>query len=173
MARLFIVMILCLLTAFAPAGRAEAREPLRELIRLQVLASGDSDEQQLEKLRVRDRVREAAAGIVKSAKDADEAYALLRQCRGELERASGARVEIRTLYSPVRVYGRTVVPAGKYRTVRIILGEGAGRNWWCVLYPDLCGVDPLEVEALEKDQPVVFYSEIMRWMRAMKGDDAV
>jgi len=42
---------------------------------------------------------------------------------------------------PTRAYYETVLPAGSYRAVRVVLGEGEGANWWCVLFPPLCFVD--------------------------------
>lgn len=186
MARFFIALTLCaclicapsalaeapgaLPDALAPPALAEDAGPLSDLIRLQVIARSDSPADQLEKLRVRDRVRAAAIEVVRGASNSQEAYALLRASRKKLERAARARVEIGEVECPTRVYGRVIVPAGRYRAVRVRLGEGAGRNWWCVLYPGLCGADALESEALAGDQPVVFYSEVMRWAEAMRRD---
>lgn len=170
MARFFIALALCMSILFAPFARAEAPDPLKGLIRLQVIARSDAPAGQKEKLMVRDRVRALAVRLVRGAKSADEAYALLRAQRRALAAASGARVEIREVDCPLRVYGSLIVPAGRYRTVRVTLGAGEGRNWWCVLYPDLCGVDPLSVKALEGDAPVAFYSEILRWAQAMRGN---
>ena len=117
-----------------------------------------------------DRVRALAVKIVHSASSPDEAFRRLLKSRAAFARVSGGRVEIREVHCPLRVYGRLVVPAGRYRTVRIVLGGGEGRNWWCVLYPDLCGTNPLEVKAIETDEPVVFYSDVMRWVEAMRGN---
>ena len=39
---------------------------------------------------------------------------------------------------PRRVYGDAVMPAGEYTSLRIVIGEGEGHNWWCVLFPTLC-----------------------------------
>ena len=59
---------------------------------------------------------------------------------------------------PDRVYAGELVPAGTYRAVRVVLGEGEGHNWWCVLYPSLC---------VDTEMPPVFYSAIGRWMRGV------
>ncbi len=172
MARFFVLLAMCAALLSPLPARAETPDPLKGLIRLQVVARSNALKDQREKLFIRDRVRALAVEIVRSAKDADEAYARLKAQRRALARISGARVEIREMDCPLRVYGDLVVPAGRYRAVRIVLGGGAGRNWWCVLYPDLCGVDPLSVDALKSDEPVAFYSEIMRWAAAMRGNDS-
>jgi stage II sporulation protein R len=171
MARFFVALALMMSLLSMPVARADAPDPLKGLIRLQVIARSDSREDQMKKLMVRDRVRALAAEIVRGAKSTDEAFKKLRANRQALSAASCARVEIREVDCPLRVYGNLVVPAGRYRTVRVILGGGAGRNWWCVLYPDLCGVDPLEADALKGDAPVTFYSEIMQWAQAMRGNE--
>lgn len=170
MARFFVLFILCTMILTALPARAGAPDPLEGMIRLQVIARSDDKADQLEKLKVRDRVRALAADIVRGAKTPDEAFGRLRSKRRALAQTAGARVEIREVDSPLRVYGRLVVPAGRYRTVRVILGPGAGRNWWCVLYPDLCGVDDVSVDALKSDAPVAFYSEIMQWVNSFKEE---
>lgn len=170
MARFFCVLALCAVFACMVPARAQAPDPFREMIRLQVVARSDAPEDQAKKLQVRDRVRALAVKIVRNASSPDEAFRRLLKNRAAFARVSGGRVEIREVDCPLRVYGRLVVPAGRYRTVRIVLGGGEGRNWWCVLYPDLCGTNPLEVKALEADEPVVFYSDVMRWVEAMRGN---
>ncbi len=170
MARFFCVLSLCAIVACMIPAKALAPDPLKGIIRLQVVARSDAPKDQAKKLQVRDRVRALAVKIVRNATSSDEAFRRLRASRSALARVSGGRVEIREVDCPLRVYGRMVVPAGRYRTVRIILGGGEGRNWWCVLYPDLCGTNPLEVKALEGDEPVTFYSDVMRWAQAMRGN---
>ena len=55
----------------------------------------------------------------------------------------GYPVEIRleTCEFPVRTYGDMTFPAGLYDAVRVLIGDGAGKNFWCVLYPSLCYLD--------------------------------
>ncbi len=39
---------------------------------------------------------------------------------------------------PVKTYGAYSFPAGTYEAVEVVIGEGAGKNWWCVMYPNMC-----------------------------------
>ena len=39
---------------------------------------------------------------------------------------------------PSKTYGKFTFPAGKYEALRVVIGEGAGHNWWCVMYPNMC-----------------------------------
>ena len=52
--------------------------------------------------------------------------------------AYGAKAEVCEMYFPTRTYEQYKLPAGKYRTLRITLGEAEGKNWWCVVFPALC-----------------------------------
>ena len=47
-------------------------------------------------------------------------------------------------YFPTKIYGDLVFPSGEYEALRVSLGEGAGQNWWCVLYPALCFTEPAQ-----------------------------
>ena len=53
--------------------------------------------------------------------------------------------EVNTMLSyenfPDKVYGDYVFPQGNYEAFRVIIGEGKGQNWWCVMFPSLCFVD--------------------------------
>lgn len=52
-----------------------------------------------------------------------------------------ASVKIESCYFPTKIYGDVVFPCGTYDAVRVLLGKGDGKNWWCVLYPPLCFTD--------------------------------
>jgi len=128
-------------------------------LRLHILANSDSPADQKVKLAVRDVIlRETAAqfNAVLTEEQAEERVAenieqILAAANEELKTqgfAYRATAELGTYDFPTRVYSARTYPAGKYRALRIVLGEGAGHNWWCVLYPPLCMVntDPEKTE---------------------------
>ena len=86
---------------------------------------------------------------------------------GELQRiaetASGgsARVELGREAYPTREYETFSLPAGVYTSLRITLGAGSGRNWWCVVYPPLCttGVETAQEAAVLSDDDVKLITE--------------
>lgn len=169
-ARFFCALVALALFLQTPA-RADVRQHFseRSMVRLQVIAASDSDEDQALKLRVRDAVRAVAVPIAAEAGSPEEAFQLLEDHVAELTRAAhtvdpSARVELSEAQFPMRIYGGTVVPSGKYRALRIVLGPGAGRNWWCVVYPDLCATSEPMASALRAGEPVQFYSSILRWL---------
>lgn len=132
------------------AGLVKDHQALREgLVRLHVVGQSDSQEDQSLKLKVRDAVTERLEGIMSRFSSADEAEAYLRSHLQELKalarqvltaHGSGASVEVSLQEEafPTREYDTFRLPAGVYQALRITIGEGEGRNWWCVLFPGLC-----------------------------------
>ena len=128
------------------ADRARLR---RELIRLHVVAASDSQEDQTIKLRVRDAVVESLREEMKNLKDVDQAKIYLQENLPKIEllanralRDAGcedrATVQLCVEEFSKRVYDTFSLPAGLYESLRIIIGEGEGKNWWCVVFPELC-----------------------------------
>ena len=120
-----------------------------KVVRLHVLANSDSEEDQALKLKVRDRVLEQATAILEQAADRGEAEALLRGQLLELEHTAAeviaengydypVSVELEQTQFPTKEYDGFALPAGTYLALRVIIGEGAGQNWWCVVFPPLC-----------------------------------
>ena len=122
-----------------------------QVIRLHILANSDSPEDQALKLQVRDAVIAAFGEQLAQAgeTDADRMFELLarqtesiRQVAEERARQLGfsgaVLAETGWLYLPGKEYGSVSLPEGWYRGLRVTLGDGMGRNWWCVLFPRLC-----------------------------------
>ncbi|MPM42630.1 hypothetical protein SDC9_89297 [bioreactor metagenome] len=59
-----------------------------------------------------------------------------------------AEVELCTEYYPMRIYEGVSLPAGEYISLKVIIGSGKGKNWWCVLFPPLCLNSARATEAL-------------------------
>lgn len=118
--------------------------------RLHIIANSDSAADQAVKLQVRDAVVEYLTPLLAEVDTQAEAEAIVTRELPQLERLAagitadfgyGAAGEIGTFGFPAKRYGHIVMPAGDYRALRLVLGEGAGHNWWCVLFPPLCFVD--------------------------------
>jgi len=123
----------------------------KEVLRLHVIASSNSALDQRAKLYVRDKLLEAGADLFDGSVDAASAEAEITPRVAELEAcARNALIELGLNY-PVHVtvgeaYFNTrtyeqagiTLPAGRYRALRVVLGAGAGENWWCVMFPPLC-----------------------------------
>lgn len=121
-----------------------------KVVRLHVLANSDTQEDQALKLVVRDAVLAATDGVVPPGAELEEAEQALTQALPAIADA-GARVVGEQGYSypvtaslehdvwfPTKEYTDFAFPAGEYTALRVTIGEGGGRNWWCVVFPPLC-----------------------------------
>lgn len=136
---------------FAGHGSSVSAAP-GELIRLHVIANSDSETDQAVKLAVRDALVEYLGPKLRAAADVNAARMIVAENRQALQAIAatllsehgmdyGAHVELGEFEFPMRTYGALVLPAGRYEAVRVVLGNGSGRNWWCVLFPPLCFID--------------------------------
>lgn len=140
--------VLCALTAGVWLGGE--REALADsVIRLHVIANSDSDADQALKLAVRDRVLEQAESLYPRGADLEEARRALEGHLNALAAAGQAVVEewrydypvsaeLTRCWFPTKEYDDFALPAGDYEALRVVIGEGEGRNWWCVAFPPLC-----------------------------------
>ena len=123
-----------------------------KLIRFHVIANSDTDEDQELKLKVRDAVIDYLQPKLENSKSIEESEAIIKDEYANLEEISkniisnngyDYDVNIGLQYSdfPAKQYSSIVLPAGKYKALKIIIGKGEGKNWWCVMFPPLCFVD--------------------------------
>lgn len=121
-----------------------------QVIRLHVLANSDSEADQALKLKVRDRVLETASDYFVPGATLEETRAVLTEHLADLAAAGADQVAQEGYRYPVTVslednywfptkqYTDFALPAGEYTALRVVIGEGAGQNWWCVVFPPLC-----------------------------------
>lgn len=146
-----VLLICAILTAAFWIGAAVAdRQTLHnELIRLHVVANSDSGEDQAIKLRVKEAVVESLQTEMENLADAEQAKAYLQEnlpkieavANRVLESAGFAERAVATIAQEafdIRYYDTFTLPAGVYEALRITIGEGQGKNWWCVVFPTLC-----------------------------------
>ena len=123
-----------------------------KLIRFHVIANSDSDKDQKLKLKVRDEVISYLQPKLENSNSIEESEKIIKNEYKTLENISkkviskngyNYTVKVGLEYSnfPAKQYSSVVLPAGKYKALRIIIGEGKGNNWWCVMFPPLCFVD--------------------------------
>lgn len=128
------------------AGKCEKLED--SILRLHIIANSDSRQDQEVKLEIRDAILEEYSEKL-DGKNLDEAITLASENLNGIEETANrilaekgfdyrADAKLTSMYFNTRYYDNYTTPAGQYTAVRITLGEGAGKNWWCVLYPSLC-----------------------------------
>lgn len=127
-------------------GEAELRD---KILRLHVIAASDSPRDQEIKLSVRDAVLDITGELLAETETLSEAVKAAETGRDSIIAAAKAklrelgceddvRVELGREQYPTRDYGEIRLPAGEYTSLRVIIGDGDGQNWWCVLFPTLC-----------------------------------
>ncbi len=138
------------------------------LVRLHVLAVSDAPEEQAIKLQVRDAVLACIAPRLKDVQGTKEAGTVLASnlplIQAAAEQAAQGRPVHVTLGEeryPARSYAGFTLPAGRYRSLRVVLGEGKGHNWWCVVFPPVC-LAAVEKEAMQPVMNPVDYALITR-----------
>mgnify|MGYP000970303978 CR=1 FL=1 len=143
---IFLILLIIIGTGMNP--------PLanNNLIRLHVIANSDSDEDQELKYQVRDQLLLSFENIFRDAQTIGEARNLINESLDDLKGIASKEINNQGFDYPVdaslgiasfptKVYGDLVYPAGEYEALRVVIGEGSGANWWCVMFPPLCFVD--------------------------------
>ena len=145
---IFVLTLFCSLWHSAML-EAEAASLSEKVLRLHVRASDDTPAAQGRKLLVRDVLVRSLDPILAGCGDREAAAEKTRAALPELRRAAetaldrlgeGERVSLSLQWEefPERSYPGVTLPAGEYLALRADLGEGSGKNWWCVVWPPLC-----------------------------------
>jgi stage II sporulation protein R len=123
-----------------------------KLVRLHVIANSDSIEDQDLKRKVRDEVIKQMSPKFEGLKDVTQVRQVITENVGLIEsiaskvvadnrKSYGVKALLGNFDFPTKVYGNLTLPAGNYQALKIVLGNGEGQNWWCVMFPPLCFID--------------------------------
>ncbi len=145
---LIALIICCVLNINAFSQQCES---IREkMLRMHVIANSDSEEDQQLKLKVRDAVLSAGKEVFDGSVTAIEAKEKITPYIDYLEKIAletiknegfdyNVKITVEKEYFNTRTYENSVtLPAGYYTAVKVIIGEGKGQNWWCVMFPPMC-----------------------------------
>jgi len=163
------------------------------VLRLHIVANSDSEADQSLKLKVKDSILNATDELFVIAKTKDEALEDLKKklpsiqlvAEGEVQKEGydyKVKAEIVNMYFPTKKYGDVTMPAGYYDALRLIIGEGKGSNWWCVLFPPICLPSAEDYEKLsdvlngkqlaivlgEGDRAIVLKFKVLEWFESLK-----
>ena len=149
--KLKCIEIVLFIVAFVWLGGLLAdKQALREdILRLHVVAASDSEEDQAVKLQVRDAILGSLQEGLSDLTDVEKAKEYVLEMLPKLEEAANqvlseagfdekATVTLTQEEFPVREYDSCTLPSGVYNALRVVIGEGEGHNWWCVVFPQLC-----------------------------------
>ena len=132
-----------------------------DVLRVHILANSDSAADQSLKLCVRDRVLSQCSAYYADCADKAAAIAVTKAHLSEIEAVARDEIARHGFSYPVRAqlgetrfdtryYEDFTMPAGVYDALRLTIGDGEGKNWWCVMYPSLCVGAATETEMRDK-----------------------
>lgn len=144
-----------------------------KVLRLHILANSDKDNDQELKLAVKDEVLNRSKEIFQNSenlegaiKNAKENLVLLQNVANNVVKNAGYNYPVKVYldeeYFETRYYNGFIMPAGKYNTIKIVIGNGEGHNWWCVMYPSVClsgCVDDFDIEMNEEEKEMLISSK--------------
>lgn len=146
-----LLLIYIAISAFSYVA-AVSNDISESVFRLHVIANSDSEEDQNLKYIVRDNLIKYMNTLTKNMSTKDDAIKIAKEHEQDFRdiaiktvRENGydydVKVEIGNCYFPTKYYGDISFPAGYYDALKVEIGESAGQNWWCVMFPPLCFVD--------------------------------
>ena len=154
-------LVITSLFIFLPFEK-ECRAISDEVLRIHILADSDSEADQNLKLKVRDAVLEFTDGLYSNVTSKEEAIEITNDYIDEIIEVSESTLrendckksvtaEITQMNFNTRYYGDITMPSGNYTALRLKIGSGEGKNWWCVMYPSLCLYTASDANTLEDE----------------------
>ena len=148
-----LFMLLAVLCLSSRESKADIQHNIsNEIIRFHVLANSDTEEDQALKLKVKGAVVLYMQGILKDCDSKVKAEEMITSHEADILQVAEqvikdqgydyqVRAKLENVYFPVKAYGDLTFPAGEYEAFRILIGKAEGKNWWCVMFPNLCMVN--------------------------------
>lgn len=157
-----LIMGLILTVAASAIGASAQQNIAKDVLRLHIIANSNSEADQALKLIVRDGILKKCMPLLKGDTieevksnvnlNIDEINKAAQEILAQNNSSYGVVSSIEKCRFPTKNYGSFALPAGKYDALRIVIGEGKGENWWCVMFPPLClaGATDNEISICQK-----------------------
>lgn len=154
--------------AFFSRGKVQTVEQDYEYLRIHIVANSNSYEDQQVKYAVKNAVVNYLTPYIAECENKEDCYSVINSkvevlnavVKNELNNAGfgySSRCELTKKEFPTRYYENVILQEGEYDCIYIVLGDGLGDNWWCVVYPPLCFVN----KNLQQEQDIVYQSKIV------------
>ena len=165
---LLVLLAVCLLTGAMSLRNQDVLQ--QKMIRLHVVANSDSDRDQTLKLQVRDKVLAFTEQTMRASASREEANNALREALPQIKSmaedilrendcSDSVEARLEPAEFPLKAYDGFRLPAGEYMALRVLIGEAAGQNWWCVVFPELCA--PATVAGFEETAQCADFSDTL------------
>jgi len=161
---IYILVFLLIATIMYIYNISEQQDMMVDkLLRLHVIANSDDPVDQQLKLKVKDKIVEEIRNEISSMASKEQVIAFINGNKDRIEQIAreqiavwgkdyDVKVETGNFVFPTKLYGNLALPAGRYDALEVVIGEGKGANWWCVMFPPLCFVDSNSSMAFARDQ---------------------
>lgn len=151
-----LVILICSLCGHAYIDNVKNNDLIdsisSKIIRFHVLANSNSNEDQQLKIKVKDKIIEYIFPKLKNSNNLEESREILANNEEEIIKIANecikengynysVKIEFKRENFPEKVYGNISLPQGEYEAFRVLIGQAAGENWWCVMFPPICFVD--------------------------------
>jgi len=157
-----------------------------DIIRFHIKANSDMEEDQLLKIKIRDEVLDAMGKEFGNSTSIEETRAIVENNLDYIKNIAedvvaregkdySVNISMGNKKFPTRQYGNITFPSGEYETVMLTIGEGKGKNWWCVMFPPLCFIDIGHSNAGAVDESLrdVLTEEEINFLLSNKGSNIV
>ncbi len=179
MKKIIFTLLLCIGIFCALSVQAHRQETLsKNVIRLHIIANSDSEADQAVKLLVRNAVLDTFHAYTKNHSKAEAEQKIQAELRLAEQTANRvlaengfdyfAHAEYGVYDFPTRTYGDVTLPAGSYNGLRIHLGAGSGKNWWCVMYPPLC-FNELNAVVTENETDAITFEVKFKFLEVLRS----
>ena len=159
-----IILALCTVLAFtilvSNYSESIQADLAHNMVRFHVVANSDAPEDQALKHSVKDKIIDSMKELFDETENIDATKETINKNIPKIKAIAeeeikkwGKNYDVKVTLGvypfPTKVYGDVTLPAGNYEALRVVIGEGSGENWWCVLFPPLCFVDATQGELPE------------------------
>lgn len=148
--KLMLAAVIGLFACIAVSALSREQNDIsKSVIRLHVIANSDSKEDQQLKLNVRDAILKDANDIFENINTKNDASIKVKENINKINTLAKKEIKnqgfdynvvcsLEKTYFPTRQYENFTLPAGEYDALKVVIGKGEGKNWWCVMFPPLC-----------------------------------
>lgn len=177
-----VLMVVAVTTISSAVYADEVFEDISgNIVRLHVIANSDTDADQKLKLKVRDAIVEYTSQSLKDCNTSEDVIASLKKdsenikvvaenCLRDEGSSYSAYVTVGDFDFPAKNYGEYCFPQGEYQALRVVIGDGVGQNWWCVLFPPLCYISENAVSVDSKAESDLKENLSSEAFDTIKGD---
>ena len=169
-----VIIILTLITAILIYTQIKEDEVVipDSAIRLRVIPNSNSSQDQNMKNKVKNYLEKNTYVLLENTNNIDDARnrindnleninSSIDHIFKENNYAMSYDVNFGYNYFPQKKYRKVKYEEGYYESLVVTLGNGEGKNWWCVLFPPLCLLEAEETSQKEEVEYKFFIKEII------------